>query len=89
MNDTCKQCGGKCCKTLLIPCDNQSVRSFLEQTRGVCISDSLVLVNSQCRHLDSDGACKVYETRPIACRIYGVDSTGCKLTQANGWKVGL
>ena len=32
-----------------------------------------LLVNNKCRHLQTDGGCGVYETRPIVCREHDND----------------
>jgi Fe-S-cluster containining protein len=89
MNDTCKQCGGKCCKTLLIDCPNPYMRDFIATTRGTMLGQNTIMVKCQCRHLAEDGTCRIYDDRPDSCRNYTVDGITCKLTQANGRKVGI
>lgn len=81
MNPQCKQCGGKCCQTLLFRGVDAVSAEFMAQTRGVMVPGG-VMIDSRCRHLDDAGQCAIYATRPIACRGYAVGGVECKVTQA-------
>lgn len=54
MNLPCVACRGTCCKG----------------HKGVPLDDGtlLLFVNGQCPHLNEDGLCGIYETRPQICR---------------------
>jgi len=79
MNKTCKKCGAKCCKTLIVPCAGDA-REFMLATRGIAIAGG-VMIESRCRHLGNDDRCMIYENRPSACRNYVVGSFACVVTQ--------
>ena len=79
MNQLCQQCGGKCCKTLLLPV-NAIDGQWLCATRGASVKGG-VLIDSPCRHLDSDGKCAIYDARPYQCRQYQPGGEACNATR--------
>lgn len=77
----CDQCGGACCKTLLIANATQPASRWLARTRGVAVEGG-VLISSRCRHLDKTGRCRIYANRPQECRDYEPGGRACALTRA-------
>ena len=81
MSATCEQCGGKCCRNLLLKMANQTpyMRDWME-LRGVVVGEHW-FVNAPCQHLTLEGACAIYENRPQACRDYETDGEQCRATR--------
>ena len=77
-SDRCKECGGKCCKTLVMKRPDY-INDILE-TRVVGMNDEAVWINAACKHL-VDGLCSIYEDRPESCRSYPVDGEWCTKTR--------
>jgi uncharacterized protein len=76
----CEHCTAKCCRYIALPIDSPDdptqydyMRWFLLH-RGATVfteGDSwFLLVYSDCEHLQPDGRCGIYETRPQICRDY-------------------
>ena len=78
MNDQCKECGGKCCKTLVMA--RPAVIDEILATRVVGSDGAVIWIDSTCKYL-VDGQCSVYDDRPEACRAYEVDGVWCKKTR--------
>ena len=78
MNDQCKECGGKCCKTLVMARPDKF--SEILNTRVVGSQGAVVWINALCKYL-VDGQCSIYADRPEACRTYEVDGVWCKKTR--------
>lgn len=76
----CKYCTAKCCRYFALPMDTPTdpgdfdfIRWFLLHDRAsVFVEDGIwyILVHTECRHLQSDNLCGIYETRPQICREY-------------------
>ena len=63
----------------------ESVEKVCSQTSGVGFLDRCGKVNPSCPLLDDDGACSVYESRPINCRtLVSTDVAQCKRTFVDG-----
>ena len=78
MNDQCKECGGKCCKTLVMA--RPAVIDEILATRVVGSDGAVIWIDSTCKYL-VDGQCSIYADRPEACRTYEVDGVWCKKTR--------
>ena len=81
MNPTCAECGGKCCKTLLM--QNAVLTSYQREfveTRGKAVGEH-ALLDCRCKHLTDDGRCGIYEQRPQAGRDYEVGGEFCSWTR--------
>lgn len=51
-------------RSLAVPCGNAQLH----------VSVTFAAFNpGRCRHLDADNLCRIYETRPLVCRIYPVE----------------
>jgi uncharacterized protein len=76
----CDHCSAKCCRYFALPIDTpenrkdfDTIRWFLlHQRASVFIDDGTwyLLVHTECRHLQADNRCGIYETRPQICRDY-------------------
>ena len=76
----CEHCTAKCCRyfalTIEAPedrADFEYIRWFLLHDRASVFKeddDWYLLVHTQCRHLQADNRCGIYETRPQVCRDY-------------------
>ena len=76
----CEFCTAKCCKYFALPIDTPNeIKDFdfirwylLHQYATVFTEDETwyLLVHTDCKHLQSDNRCGIYETRPQICRDY-------------------
>jgi Fe-S-cluster containining protein len=76
----CEYCTAKCCRYFALPIeapesfeDFEYMRWFLLHDRATVFKeddDWYLLVHTQCRHLQDDNRCGIYETRPKVCRDY-------------------
>jgi uncharacterized protein len=76
----CDYCTAKCCRyfavTIETPEDRtdfEFIRWFLLHDRATVFKegdDWYLLVHTECRHLQSDNRCGIYDTRPNICREY-------------------
>ena len=79
----CDFCTAKCCKYFALPIDTpktyedfQYIRWYLlHDAASVFVDDGIwyLLVQTQCKHLQSDNRCGIYETRPTICSEYSTD----------------
>jgi Fe-S-cluster containining protein len=80
----CEFCTAKCCKYFALPiekpetlADFDFVRWYLLHGRAsVFLEDETwyLLVHTDCKHLQADNRCGIYETRPQICRDYTTDN---------------
>jgi Fe-S-cluster containining protein len=76
----CEYCTAKCCRYFALPIeapetfdDFEYIRWFLLHDRAAVFKeddDWYLLVHTECRHLQSDNRCGIYDTRPKICREY-------------------
>jgi len=76
----CAYCTAKCCKYFALPIstptdldDYEFIRWFLLHGQAsVFIEDRswYLIVHTDCKHLQADNLCGIYETRPQVCRDY-------------------
>ena len=81
MTPLCQSCNGACCRNVRLPVgplDPEQTRAA--ETRGVVV-DGVWFIDSVCKHLTGGGRCSIYETRPDACRAYGVGGEACLQTR--------
>ena len=68
----------------------EAVERVCSQTSGVSFFDRCGKVNPPCSLLDSEGACGVYESRPIACRtLVSSNVDDCRATFLEGSEEGF
>lgn len=80
----CAYCTAKCCRYFAMPIDTPETRQDLDFVRwyllheraSVFIEDETwyLLVHTDCKHLQPDHRCGIYETRPQICRDYSTDN---------------
>ena len=76
----CEHCTGMCCRYLALPIDTPEDREEFDDVRwyllhqgvSVFVEDGewYLYVATDCRHLQPDYRCGLYETRPRICRKY-------------------
>jgi Fe-S-cluster containining protein len=76
----CDYCVAKCCRYFALPIETPSdlqdyefIRWFLLHDRATVFKedeDWYLLVHTECKHLQPDNRCGIYETRPQVCRDY-------------------
>jgi uncharacterized protein len=76
----CDHCTAKCCRYFALPLDTPEARKdfdalrwfLLHQRTSIFVDDATwyLLVHTECRHLQPDQRCGIYETRPQICRDY-------------------
>ena len=81
MNKTCKACGGRCCKVVIVKMGRLSadLLRFFEM-RGT-VHGANWHVRSRCKHLTIFGRCRIYETRPQTCKDFEVGGKMCNETR--------
>lgn len=63
----------------------ESVKKACVQTSGVNFIDRVGKIHPPCPLLDGDGACSVYDSRPVACRtLVSTDVDACRRTFIDG-----
>ena len=82
----CDYCTAKCCKYFALPMETPDTKEEFDNIRwfmlhgriSVFVEDDVwyLVVNEDCRHLQADNRCGIYETRPDICRAYTTD--GCE-----------
>ena len=80
----CEYCTAKCCKYFALPIDEPTTRKEFDYLRWYLLHDAAtlftedddwyLLVHTECKHLQDDGRCGIYETRPQICRDYSTDN---------------
>jgi Fe-S-cluster containining protein len=82
--EKCFECRGECCRSVAIELEEpedlnefEDLKWYLFHT-GITVyidkdGDWYVDVPIKCKHLDDEGKCMIYETRPPVCRDYDVD----------------
>ncbi len=80
----CEHCTGACCRYIALPIDTPTSDAEFEDVRwyllheGVSVfiedGDWYINVVTNCRHLQPDYRCGIYETRPKICRTYTTDN---------------
>jgi len=78
----CHLCSALCCKYFALeidkpvtPSDHDEIRWYLlHQNAVVWVQEGgwYLEVRNVCRHLQPDGSCGIYDTRPQICRDYGL-----------------
>lgn len=76
----CSYCTARCCRYFAVPIDTpttwdeyDNIRWFLMHgPMSIFVDDDVwyLVVNADCRHLQADNRCGIYETRPGICRTY-------------------
>lgn len=76
----CEYCTAKCCKYFALPIDTPDcwkdfdyLRWYLlhAQASVFCEGETwYLMVHTTCKHLQTDGRCGIYDTRPEICREY-------------------
>jgi len=76
----CEYCTAKCCRYFALPIENPDTYSELEYLRWFLLherasvfkedDDWYLLVHTQCKHLQDNNMCGIYDTRPEICREY-------------------
>ena len=80
----CDYCAAKCCRYFALPIETPTSRRdydflrwyLLHGRASLFIEDETwyLLVHTECRHLQPDHRCGIYETRPQICREYNTNN---------------
>ncbi len=80
----CQYCTARCCRYIALPIDTPTewsqfdyMRWFLMHGRIALFVDGktwYLMVFADCNHLQGNGMCGTYETRPQICRDYSTDN---------------
>ena len=80
----CDYCTAKCCRYFALPIetptewrDFEFIRWYLLHGRASVFVDEgdwYLMVHTDCKHLQADNRCGIYETRPPICREYTTDN---------------
>ncbi|HMP80381.1 MAG TPA: YkgJ family cysteine cluster protein [Pirellulaceae bacterium] len=80
----CHFCTAKCCRYFALPIEKPTnleafgyIRWYLLHDRATIFIDDGVwylLVHTECRHLQPDHRCGIYDTRPLICREYSTEN---------------
>ncbi len=91
----CLECDGECCKRLAIDIDLPETEEDFEDFKwylyhkNVSVyqdedGDWCVQFETQCKHLDEKGMCKIYKNRPPVCKKYS--SEECEMNNEDECK---
>jgi Fe-S-cluster containining protein len=79
----CSYCTAKCCRYFALPIEQPTKKGDWEFVRWYLMHEGAtlfreddtwyLLVHSQCKHLQPDNRCGIYESRPTVCREYTTD----------------
>jgi Fe-S-cluster containining protein len=80
----CDYCTAKCCRYFALPIDTPTTRRDYDFLRWYLVHDRAslftedetwyLLVHTECKHLQEDHRCGIYETRPQICREYSTSN---------------
>jgi Fe-S-cluster containining protein len=80
----CEYCTAKCCRYFALPIETPEEYSDFEYIRWYLLhggasvfkedDDWYLLVHTECKHLQANNLCGIYETRPEICREYTTDN---------------
>ena len=80
----CEHCSGLCCRYIALPIDEPDCKDEFDDVRwyllhgGVSVfvedGDWYLNIETECRHLQPDNRCGIYETRPQVCRDYSTET---------------
>ena len=80
----CEHCTGMCCRYLALPIDEPEDREEFDDIRWYLLHEGVsvfvesgewyLYIATDCRHLQSDYRCGIYETRPRICRKYTTEN---------------
>jgi uncharacterized protein len=78
----CEYCGAKCCRYFALPIDEPTewtdfdyIRWYLLHERAAVFIEEgswYLLVKNRCRHVNAEGMCMIYDSRPQICRDYSI-----------------
>lgn len=82
----CEHCTAKCCRYFALPIETPQTWTDFEYIRWYLVHDRAsifidegdwyLMVHTDCKHLQEDDRCGIYETRPDICREYS--TTNCE-----------
>ena len=80
----CEHCTGHCCRYIALPIETPTERSDFDDIRWYLLHEGInvfieegewyINIPTNCRHLQPDYRCGIYETRPRICREYSADN---------------
>ncbi|MCA9090710.1 MAG: YkgJ family cysteine cluster protein [Planctomycetaceae bacterium] len=80
----CEYCTAKCCRYFALPVDTPKNRKDFDNFRWYMLHGRVaffvedgtwfLMVYADCKHLQPDHMCGIYETRPQICRDYSTDN---------------
>ncbi len=80
----CDYCSAKCCRYFALSIDTPETWEDFEYIRWYMVHDRAsifidegdwyLMVHTECKHLQSDNRCGIYETRPDICREYSTNN---------------
>ena len=80
----CEHCTGMCCRYLALPIDAPEDREEFDDIRWYLLHEGVsvfvedgewyLYIAADCRHLQPDYRCGIYETRPRICRKYTTEN---------------
>ena len=80
----CEHCTAKCCRYFAFPIDTPETREDFDHLRWYMIHGRVslfvedetwyLMIHADCRHLQEDQRCGIYDDRPAICRAYSTDN---------------
>ena len=80
----CNHCEAKCCRYFALPIDDPTTLQDWEFVRWYLLhggatvfkeeANWYLLVHTECKHLQADNRCGIYENRPLICREYTTEN---------------
>ena len=79
----CEYCTAKCCRYFALPIETPRTRDDFDHIRWYMMHGDVsmfvdggnwyLMVHADCKHLQDDYRCGIYDTRPGICRAYTTD----------------
>ncbi|MEZ5944637.1 MAG: YkgJ family cysteine cluster protein [Planctomycetaceae bacterium] len=80
----CDYCTARCCRYFALPVDTPDCRADFDNFRWYMVHGRVaffvedgtwyLMIYADCKHLQEDHRCGIYETRPQICRNYSTDA---------------
>jgi len=80
----CAHCTARCCRYFAFPIDTPETSEDFDHLRWYMIHGQVslfvedetwyLMIHADCRHLQADQRCGIYEDRPAICRSYSTDN---------------
>lgn len=69
----CRECEGQCCQMPWLASEELQLAKQFPESIGFIGDTAFILNHQRCAFLDPSGKCKIYDSRPLDCRLFPLD----------------